>query len=387
MLLLSAPAWALRLELRPSAQLGVQYDTNVFRAEESTVLPDGNQRDDVFYRAAVGAKAQAFEGLQNVSAEVVYGRDEYQHYQQLSAPFYQLRLNAQLKLASLVAADTQILRERRLETFFFRTDTQPGFTNLLSAQQSFTLNVTPQLKPSVSLQTFRLRNTLNTSQDFDFDENTLALGLAYDQTDIAAVGVIARLTEGEFVNRIPQVGREQNYQQRSLNLTGRYNLSGISVATFDAGYTQRQPNDPSVPEFSGFAGDVGLQYQITPLTRAKLSVFSNLFSVQEVGASFAQALGANFLLNHQLTPNNALTLDLRQQQYDYKGGSLLATSGQRRDSIFNGRLGWEYQIRDGLRLVPQIRYENRRSNQPGLRFDYVVVDVNLFYDYAGGFGR
>lgn len=378
-------ALALSLELKPSVHAEFRSDDNIFRAPAEAGAGTTPRVSDRQREVGVGATLRLRHSLQSLELRGRFDQVDYDRQNQLDHERYRLEAEARMALGSTLGADLDARRERRLESFAFRDDTQPGFVEADSASAALRYALTPRWTARAKADHYASRASLIGSRDYDLDEQGLEAGAEYRRQGYSSFGLFLREVQGEFPNRqvTPGDGREQDYRQRSLGLRAGYTPSGLSDFALQLGYTRREHDDAGVSDFAGLTGRLGYSRRLSGRSRLKAEAYRDLFYVEEADANYAENLGLSLSADYRYSAKLAFAAVLQRVESDYRGSPGVAVAGEaRQDDLLSLSLGADYRPALGFSILPEYRYERRGSNALDSAHSFSVIGVDLAYEYG-----
>lgn len=387
-LALPAAASALSLELKPSVHVEVRNDDNIFRAPDQPGPGVAPKVSDTLTQYGAGARLTLRHSLQSVEFRGEVDRVDYSGQDQLDHDRYRLAGDARLAYGSTWNAEIKADRQRRLENFAYRDDTQPGFIRQDTASAELRYAVTPRWTASAKADRYASRASLTSSQDYDLTETGVEFGGQYRRDGYSSLGLFLRQVQGEFPNRlvVPGDGREKDYDQRSLILRAGYTPSGLSDFAAQLGYTQRRHDQVDVDDFSGLTGRLGYTRRLSGRTRLKAEVYRDLFYVEEVNANYVESLGLALSADWLYSAKLSFAAALERVQSDYGGSSGIAGgvgAGEKRsDDLLSLSVGADYRPFYRFSVLPEYRYERRGSNALNSDYSYSAIGVDFLYQYG-----
>jgi len=391
-LMLPAAASALSLELKPSAHAEVRNDDNIFRAPDQPGVGAAPKLSDTLTQYGAGARLTLRHSLQSVEFRGEYDHVDYASQDQLDHDRYRLAGDAKLAYGSNWGVELKAERQRRLENFAFRDDTQPGFVRLDTASAELHYDLTPRWTASAKADRYASRASLLSSQDYDLTETGVEIGGQYRRNGYSSLGLFLRQVQGEFPNRVVVAGdgREKDYDQRSLIVRAGYTPSGLSDLAAQLGYTQRRHDQVGVDDFSGLTGRLGYTRRLSGRTRLKAEVYRDLFYVEEVNANYVENLGLSFSADYLYSAKLSFAAALERVQSDYGGSSGIAggvgIGEQRSDDLLSLSLGADYRPFYRFSVLPEYRYERRGSNALNSDYAFGTIGVDFLYQYGARLG-
>ncbi len=152
----------------------------------------------------------------------------------------------------------------------------------------------------------------------------------------------------------------------STGLTGlagaRFELTRLLTGEVSGGYQQRRYDAAGRRALAGFVADAALEWQITPITRARLSGFSRLDETTRPGARARRAHGISLDIEHALR-HRLLTRASFAHEIENAG------AGGPTERTSRAGIGLDYTMnRHGI-ISLDYRWENQRSTENGGGYD------------------
>lgn len=378
-------ASALSLEFKPSAHVELQREDNVFRAANTPPLGAAPRQTDTLTRAGLGGRLTLRHSLQELELHGDVDRVNYAKLDSLDHDRYQFGLQGRLAMVSTLRLQLDAGRQRKLEDFTFREDTERGFitTDLASAQLRYA--ATPEWTAVSRLGYLRSLASRQASQDFDLSEVAAELGGEYRINGYSSFGLAFRQAEGDYPQRVVSAGdgREKDYRQQSLIGRASYVPSGLSDYAVELAFTRRAHDDSGVPDFSGLTGRLAYGRRFSGLSRVQVEVYRDLFYVQAADSNFVDNLGLRASLDYRHSAKLALAVAVERFQSSYRGTPAFSVGGNAREDEVSGiRVSAGYAPFYRFSIEPAYRYERRHSSLAAQSYDFSVIGLDLIYKYG-----
>lgn len=371
--LVALPAAAVTFDLSPFAELSASYERNLLRVEDPQDAiedsPTGDSRISDSVRTATGGLTlEVDHGLQAIIATAQLSRADYAHFDQLDHTAYDGVFGWRWGVGRLLDGELGWRGNRRLDDFDNRDGTQSNFRTERQVRASGGLAIAASWRAELLLRGDRRENTLIDRQRFDVEERTVDLALFYLAEPVLRAGVGLRRVDGEYLRRdaqqFPNLARE--YDDFGIDLRATWRPSGISTVDARLGRTQRSLAPVQGQDFNGAVGHIEYRREVSGKTGARLRIFRDVFSVENVDANFIEDTGVIAGLDWQPLSKLDVELSLAYEDRVFDGGNP-AVSGQRQRSEFvrNGTVILSWQAMERLALVANFEREIRRSNVGG----------------------
>jgi hypothetical protein len=155
-------------------------------------------------------------------------------------------------------------------------------------------------------------------------------------------------------------------RRSSTGLTGlvgtRFELTRLITGEISGGYQQRRYDAPGRRELTGFVADAALEWQISPLTRVRLSGFSRLAETTRADSRATRAKGVAIDLEHALRYRLLARASYAHEIERFGAGG--PTERTHRAGI-----GFDYTLNRHGVISLDYRWESQRSSEPGGGYD------------------
>jgi len=380
-LALACPAVALaQLKLDPYLSTQYEYESNVFSVTDSqqAVAQSGDPTlADSVFRYMGGIEAAYLWSQQKVAAAFEARHVTYEHFNYLNHDEYQFAGKLDWKLASAVDGSVGVTQERRMASFADRNSSQLA----MERERVLTAKVGERLTPDWRLEATAVRRDLHSPlpdfSEFSLRENSGVFGIKYLGISRLAAGLEAGYLEGQYEGVTTTAPR---FDQRTVQMTANYLVSGLSRLDAGLGYTQRRDLEGDSDKTTALTGRLLYSRQISGKTDVYAQIFRRVNSYT-AGATSVVDTGGGVGVNWQATTliavglNYELTHSLFQGQAVPAAGSPDPASPQRSDQFQNIALSINYQPKTWMVIRPYSRYQVRSSNVELDSFEGTVAGV------------
>lgn len=379
------------VSVSPFVKAGFEHDSNVFMRPSPASIGLGTLADTIQdYQAGVGA--QFDWGPDRLSLDAQGTRDIYHRFTFLD--HYEYRLIGDLDWRFGTALETRLrFRQRRYMAPFTDTlavglflDTDRTASALMRIQLApkWRLDLTPELRqrdtPLPGFPRFKRRDTLATAEVDYLGFGRLTAGLRF-----------------EYIHgRYAHIVRATRYDQRKVDLTANYKLSGFSTFGASVGYTRRgtvpNPAD-SVPtpagkpgSFVNYGGALGttsgvngaLSYtrQLTGKTSVSLSIFRR---VQSYAAAALPEIATGGTAGVTWKPDVKFTVGLHYSltREQIKGALAVVNFANRTNRTQAAQLTIEYAALSWLMIRPYVTWDHATSTFRLGNYSATIVGVDV----------
>ena len=377
-------AQALTLDLSPFAEVGLVYERNLLRVETAEQAaaesPTGDSRtSDSHWRAAGGLTFELDHGRQSINLTGQLARSDYSHFTQLDHTAREGLFAWQWGVGAWLDGLLSWRAIRELDSFDNRDDAQPNFIVRREVRARGGVDVTPSWRAEIEWSGDRRENTLADRQAFDREERSLDLAWLYVSDPVLRVGLGFRTLDGEYLQRNQDDNPDlaTRYDDRTFDVRATWQPSGISTLDVRLGRTRRDLEPVQDQGFDGTTGRIELRRTVSGKTRARLAVYRDLFSVEDVDANFLEDTGVRTEVEWAATSKLGLTLFAEYVDRAYEGGAVPTGEVQRREFTRAGGGTLRWQLLERLGLVLDLERDIERSNQEGESSAYWLASLML----------
>lgn len=174
----------------------------------------------------------------------------------------------------------------------------------------------------------------------------------------------------DYDNRFDDFGFERSSDGFEIVGGVKLDLTGLLFADVFAGYRTQDYDDSRLKTIDGPTFGLGVTWNATQLTTARLNVLRTVEETTLTGSSGYFATSLQGTVDHELLRNLILSANAGYQQNDYEGIS-------REDDIFRAGVSGRYLLNRNFYLSLGYRYEMRDSNVAGQDYDRNTVLLRL----------
>lgn len=380
---------AARAEESPyyvGASLGVTHVSNIYRS-----TPGQPTNSDNVTTATLLAGLDQRISRQRLFGDVSLRSNHYQNnttlrnngyglnagldWQTLERLSGQLSVNANRSLAQFNPGNAPAITKKNIEqTGQARASVRYGLASLLSLEGSLT---------------HRRRDYSASEYDpYDYQQDTLSLGLTYRPSSLLSLGIAARYSDGKYPHYRLVGGAYQSddYKRRDIDLNSTWSPSAASTLTARLSYGKRDAGQLSARDFSGGTGSLNWRWQ--PSARLQINStlmrdtgdetsFYNFGSLGSFSSDYSNItnslqVAANYELTGKIVLDAGLSYADRQQR-----NSFGANAVEGNDKTSSLSLGGRWMVtRNGL-IGCQIN-RDKRSGQSLLSTPYSASSYGCY---------
>lgn len=371
----SSPA-AAELKLVPYGSAQTIYYSNLFEvsgADEALAQHGSTRRDDTAQRYSGGAEASATIGQQRLHLQGEVARLQYSHFDQLDHTEYLADGGLDWKIGSRADGVVSYRQERRLASLSDLDTSELRQQIDRNGRATINLQLTPSWRLETAGEYYRSELPLTGAPEFELEERRGSIGVKYAGLGPMSVGLRGGYTDGHY-SGIP--GSETGFEEHSVLATLDYLLGGISKLQAEAGYEERESDDPAPGEepTRGFTGSLTYSREISAKTRASAQIYRRLDSY-DAGANTLTDTGVTLGAGWQATPKILVNTRYQWLQSEFESGQ--PGNDGREDRLQSAMLDLTYQIRDWFALRPFGEYRKRSSNLADAAYEAAVGGLEL----------
>lgn len=352
------------------------YDSNVFALPSSAqaIAETGSsRRDDIVSRYAAGVDTDYHWDQQKLYFGAEGRRSIYDYFSQLDHNEYLLNGGLDWSLGSAWDGKYYFRQERSMALFQNLQTTQLTMQRERKVGGSSGVDVTPEWRVEGSLANHILALPLQTASGFSLRENTGSAALKYLGVQRLTAGLYFEYLWGRYLGQ----AFEDNFYQKTVDLTATYAVSGLSNLGANFGYTQRQGPVNGLQNASGFTGLLSYQRIISAKTSTRLELSRRINSyVAGANAEIDSSATAGVTWLPEPWVNIDLSYDWTESKFEGQG-VIGAVGPNRLDHYQYTALRVNYQPLQWLAVQPFFRYQDRHSNIYFDGFNDLLAGVQL----------
>ncbi|MGE0829986.1 MAG: outer membrane beta-barrel protein [Hyphomonadaceae bacterium] len=349
--------------LYPRAGAEVEWNDNVY-AEDEANDPD----EDLAYTMSVGARLASQWGRHSLSFEGAIADTEYQDLDENIDPFWNLGGEARLEIKEGTDA---VVRANFIDTYEQRgvndfTDTaDPIHYDELDgmARLSHRLNrivVTGEVDYS----------KVDFDDGFDFRDRTAVELIAradwsYSPTTSFFVEGAQRWNDFEVESVDPR-----DYERSRWLIGSAFDITNLVRGEIGLGYSWVSYDNPTAPDFDGYAARASVDWFITRLTTLNVAASRDVADAGDPSAASRLVTSAGVRVDHELLRNVILWGRAGWAEEEYQGDVLGLAVFDRTDEIVSGSFGCDWLVNRWASV--RARYTRTERTSEG---------VNRFRDY------
>jgi hypothetical protein len=363
-------------KLVPYGSAQYEYHSNLLeasgRSEAEAERGDGKMSDSVLQYKA-GADAAIIGGQQQLEVNGEYRRLDYVHFDDLNHNEYKFGGRFSWKLGSTVDGNIDYRQERRIASFADLDSSELTLQVDRRANAMIGYDVTPSWRVEAGAGHTDSELPLTDDPDFRLRDNSGSVEIKYTGLAGFAAGVLTEYRDGQYDGNIEH---RRDFQEGTVQLTGDYDVSGMSHLRAKIGGTKRHEDADNGDggNVSGFTGSLGYTRTISAKSRFESEIFRRVESYV-AGASALISTGASFGVGWTPTPNTVIGAHYEFTHSGFKGDG--SEDSGRSDDFNVATLDLSYQALRWMTLRPFASYRNRDSNIDSESFEDVMVGAEL----------
>lgn len=394
LLFLAAQPVAAATFLSPHATLGYEHNSNVFMrpsdappfaAEGLTALGD----TILDYKAGLGAELDW--GMDELTLHAEGTREQYDSFSFLDHYEYSLGGNLNWRLGSVVDGTVAFVQSRYAAPFTETLTTSLLLDTERTAAATVRFLLTPEWRLDLNPELHQIDSPLPGFPEFKLRETIGTAGLDYLGFGKLTAGLQFTDTRGRY----EEIAEATRYQQREIDLTANYKVSGFSTFSASAGYTRRdsEPNPAdSTPApaglgaFAGYEGAAGTtsgatgslkyQRQFTGRTSGYLSLFRRVDSYG-AGANPEIDTGGEVGVTWKADPKITVSLSYGLARDQIKGGLIVVNAANRTDRTQTAVFDVRYAALSWLTIRPYANWDKVISTFTLGNYSATILGVDV----------
>jgi hypothetical protein len=360
----------------PYGSAQYEYNNNVFDLPNSSAayLANGDPRlGDSDLKTVAGAEEDYVWGRQRFYATEEARYFEYDHFSYLDHYEYQLKLDLDWKLFSMLDGALLGTLQRYMAPFANRnTVTQLEIDIDRNAIAKVNLGISPQWRLETSLDYHNLDAPIQDYPEYGLSETTEHIALKYLGLSKFTYGLSVDYLQGRFRNA-PIDG---TYTQTVLDLTATYAATGLSSFNGAIGHTERDQGE-NQGNVSAVTGELGYTRKLSGKTSITVDYLRGVNSYISAGGSEVDST-FSLNVNYQPTFITGITLSVQDTRSNFDGQTIVGSDALgRKDKVFGGSVKINYQVLRWLLIEPYATYQRRSSNDDFFNFSDTIIGVQV----------
>jgi hypothetical protein len=360
----------------PYGSAQYEYNNNVFDLPNSSAayLANGDPRlGDSDLKTVAGAEEDYVWGRQRFYATEEARYFEYDHFSYLDHYEYQLKLDLDWKLFSMLDGTLLGTLQRYMAPFANRnTVTQLEIDIDRNAIAKVNLGISPEWRLETSLDYHNLDAPIQDYPEYGLSETTEHIALKYLGLSKFTYGLSVDYLQGRFRNA-PIDG---TYTQTVLDLTATYAATGLSSFNGAIGHTERDQGE-NQGNVSAVTGELGYTRKLSGKTSITVDYLRGVNSYISAGGSEVDST-FSLNVNYQPTFITGITLSVQDTRSNFDGQTIVGSDALgRKDKVFGGSVKINYQVLRWLLIEPYATYQRRSSNDDFFNFSDTIIGVQV----------
>jgi len=218
------------------------------------------------------------------------------------------------------------------------------------------------------------------NQDRDRDESTASVRLGYQfQTDKQAF-ISLQSNQRNYDQNLDRNGLNRNSDGWTANAGLMFSITGILQGDVFVSYHDEQFDDPTLPDISGWAGGMGLQWKPTSLTSVAARVTSGIEATTDQFSSGYLRTLYSVRVDHELLRHLQISAQMSYSDNDYQLTASAPPDARSNDEIWQAGLGLTYFINRFLFLSAAYTRDSLSSNVPNDKYDVNRLWLTLSFE-------
>ena len=318
------PSWALwddKLEV--FAQENITRDSNVFRlpaASDPCVSINSCDKDDTIYTTSLGFLLDVPYSLQRWQVAYTWYDARYRRFEDLDHDGHIARAAWLWSVTPSLTGEVSYEDQKGLASFANIQGRRPDMVTQRMALANAAWKLVPSWRLHAAANWGEARHTGELRVN-DIELEALEAGISYVTAQENRLGVAVREEHGRNPNSLDIGGIAFNneYEQRSVGIQGRWVVSGLSRFDGRLDYTKREYDRFPERNYSGPTFEVSHTW--TPTGKFTMATVAqrNVAPLEDVTASFVLVTGIALRPDWAITEKINLRGDLRYARWEYFG--------------------------------------------------------------------
>lgn len=352
----------------------VTYDDNLFRLDrnESPVATFGkNQKWEMINATTYGMEVAKQYSLQRFKFDVSQTSYRYQNYNFLNFDGVNYDIQWNWSVTPYLKGNLVFDRKELPNTFANIRSINPLSTNTRTVKNNrFDVDWSPygnwHLLGAISELTVTTDNSApgQDNLDFSFEQKSLRTGLRYELSSGSRVEYGASTSDGKYgdSNFNPILVSDRGYTEKRQEFLFRWVLSAKSKLDMNASYIDRNNDNFSQRDVSGWIGNVNYQWDMTGKTRLNLIAASDLYPTQATSYTYARQYLLAIRPVWSVTPKVSVRGDLTYRDRSYNGFAPVPSSKDREETSKTASISLNWTPRRYVTFGVMLKRETRDSN-------------------------
>lgn len=378
----ASPAWALwgdKLEI--FAQENITYDSNVFRlpaASDPCVSIGSCAKDDTVFTTSLGAVLDVPYSLQRFQGAFTWYDARYRRFEDLDHQGHIARAAWLWSVTPRITGELSYADEKGLASFANIQGRRPDMVTQRMALASAAWMVVPSWRLHAAANWAEARHTGGLRVN-DIELEALEAGISYVTAQENRLGVAVRAEEGrnpsDFV--VGGIPFNNEYEQKSVGVQGRWVVSGLSRFDGRLDYTRREYDRFSERNYSGPTFNLTHTYTPTGKLTIATTAQRDVAPLEDVTASFVLVTGITVRPDWAITEKMSLRGHFAYSRWEYFGVQPLFVGYEHRVKYASVTLMWRPTLR--IAISGTLGTERRTSSlsNADYKVDTAAVEARI----------
>lgn len=376
------------IKLEPYVNAGMTHDNNVFRvsgADEARALLGDDTMSDTSRRLEAGIAADWKLSRQHFRLLLSKNQTRYQRFSFLDNDGDSSKLAWDWQLGNHLAGELSVSEDTSMGGF---TEVQNAVLNLRTRKRQLATanwDLHPRWRLRALGEKQDVENSAESFRSSDRTESTQEVGVQYLTPKGSRMGLFAREVDSEYEQRdaFSLVLFGNANRQRELGMDLAWAPGGKSRVEGRLAKVERNYEELSGRDFSGWTGRASVFWQATGKTAMNLSASRDIYGVDDLAATYAQADTLSFIPSW--TPTSKISIQGRAtyERRNFLGDPSLVIAGaeQREDTVKSAGLSVSYVPYYKVSMQLSWQTESRQSSIRGAGYDASSLTANLRADF------
>ena len=347
------PSWALWDDkLQVFAQENITYDSNVFRlpgASDPCVSINSCAKDDTIFTTSLGAILDIPYSLQRFQAAYTWYDARYRRFDDLDHQGHVARAAWLWAVTPRLTGEISYDDQEGLASFNNIQGRRPDMVTRRMALANAAWMILPSWRLHGAANWGEARHTGELRVN-DIELEAIELGVSYVTAQENRLGVAVRGEEGRNPNNFVIAGLPFNneYEQRSVGVQGRWVVSGLSRFDGRLDYTKREYDRFPERNYSGPTFNLSHTYTPTGKFTLATAISRDVAPLEDVTASFVLVTGITVRPDWAITEKLNLRGHFVYSRWEYFGVEPVAADYEHRVKGAAVTLMWRPTLRIAL---------------------------------------
>lgn len=376
------------IKLEPYVNASMTYDDNVFRvsgADEARALLGDDTMTDTSRRLEAGIAADWKLSRQHLRLQLSRNQTRYQQFTFLDNDGDSSKLAWDWQMGNHLGGELSVSEDTSMSGF---TEIQNPVLNMRTRKRHFAAanwDLHPRWRLRALGEKLDIENSEESYRSSDRTESAKEIGMQYRTPKGSRMGLFAREVDSEYEQRdafaLVLFGNANRQRELGMDLT--WVPGGKSRVEGRLAKVERNYEELSDRNFSGWSGRASVFWQATGKTTMNFSASRDIYGVDDLAATYAQSDTFSFIPSWAPTSKISVQGRATYERRNYLGDPSLVIAGteQREDIVKTAGLSVSYIPYYKVSMQLSWQTESRESSVRGAGYDASSLTANLRADF------